>query len=57
MRKQHFIIGIAATSLPVSIYSQVFQETLLNLPAVGSGRDKILLRDLQPVAMEVDWGR
>jgi len=33
------------------------QEALLNLPTVESGRDTILLRDLQPIAMEVDWER
>jgi hypothetical protein len=33
------------------------QEALLNLSEVESGRDTILLRDMQPIAMEEDWGR
>jgi hypothetical protein len=31
------------------------QEALLFLPRVESGRDPIILRDLQPIAMTLDW--
>ncbi len=31
------------------------QEALLHLPRVTTGRDPILLRDLQPIAAEPDW--
>jgi hypothetical protein len=31
------------------------QEALLDLPAVGRGRDPICLRHLQPVAALLDW--
>lgn len=33
------------------------QESLLFLPAVERGRDPIVLRDLQPIAMTLDWSR
>ena len=31
------------------------QETLLFLPSTERGRDPIILRDLQPIAAELDW--
>jgi hypothetical protein len=31
------------------------QEAILDLPRTTSGRDAIILRDLQPLAMTLDW--
>lgn len=31
------------------------QEKLLNLPQTTSGRDTVILRELQPIALEPDW--
>ena len=33
------------------------QEAILFLPRVESGRDRLVLRDLQPIAATSDWGR
>ena len=33
------------------------QEALLTLPRVESGRDPVLLRDLQAIAGELEWDR
>ncbi len=31
------------------------QEAILNLPKITSGRDSVILRDLQSIALEPDW--
>ncbi|QEL20567.1 hypothetical protein [Limnoglobus roseus] len=33
------------------------QEAVLHLPRTTTGRDPILLRDLQPIVTALDWGR
>jgi hypothetical protein len=33
------------------------QEQLLELPRVESGREPVILRELQPIAAEADWRR
>ena len=33
------------------------QEAILLLPVVEHGRDPVVLRDLLPIAMELEWAR
>src|SRR5215217_1090295 len=39
----------------LSLLAPDIQEALLFLPSVERGRDPIVLRDLQPIAMTLDW--
>ena len=39
----------------LNLLSPSIQEEILFLPRVTQGRDPIVIRDLQPIALEVDW--
>jgi hypothetical protein len=39
----------------LTLLAPSIQEELLFLPRVESGRDPVIIRDLQPIAMTLDW--